>query len=150
MFWGTTGILQGLVNVPFWGFVSYHLPISVGDAISPFSWVMRKIGTFTNPWRVIYIPFMYHLYTNCVPFMYHLCTNYIPIMYHLCTIYIPIRYHFLIFSQGPHSLQAPRLWRPSSKGWAVEPLFAAALKPLARARLWLAYGSPWRRVDQRP
>ena len=25
---------QGLVNVPFWGFVSDHLPISVGDEIS--------------------------------------------------------------------------------------------------------------------
>ena len=27
--------LQGLGNVPFWGFVSHHLPISVGDEISP-------------------------------------------------------------------------------------------------------------------
>ena len=41
-------MIQGLVNVPFLGFVSHHLEISVGIHI-PSSWVMWKIGTFTNP-----------------------------------------------------------------------------------------------------
>ena len=43
---------DGLVNVPFWGFVSHHLQISVGNYI-PNTWVMWKIGTFTNPWMMV-------------------------------------------------------------------------------------------------
>ena len=39
---------QGLVNVPFWGFVSHHLQIFAGNYI-PNSWKMWNIGTFTNP-----------------------------------------------------------------------------------------------------
>ena len=36
------------IDVPFWGFVSHHLHILVGNYI-PNIWVMWNIGTFTNP-----------------------------------------------------------------------------------------------------
>ena len=50
MFCGTTGILQGLVNVPFWGSVSHHLPISVGDEIFPFQLAdVKKWDINPNP-----------------------------------------------------------------------------------------------------
>ena len=52
--------IQGLVNVPFWGFVSHHLQISVGIDI-PNSWVMWNIGTFTNPWYFFGKPFPFIL-----------------------------------------------------------------------------------------
>ena len=40
------------IDVPFWGFFEHHLQIFVGNYI-PNTWVMWKIGTFTNlcfPW----------------------------------------------------------------------------------------------------
>ena len=37
--WQRWGFVHGLVNVPFWGCVSHHLQICVGDYI-PNSWVM--------------------------------------------------------------------------------------------------------------
>ena len=40
------GFLQGLVNVPFWGLVSHHLQISVGDYI-PNSWMI--LGHLPTP-----------------------------------------------------------------------------------------------------
>ena len=45
--------LQGLVNVPFWGFVSHHLQTSVEDYL-PNRWgdVRCLIGTSTNLWVV--------------------------------------------------------------------------------------------------
>ena len=38
-----TFFYQGLVNVPFWGLVSHHFQISIGNYIP--SWVMWNIGT---------------------------------------------------------------------------------------------------------
>ena len=54
MFFQSSDKVQGLVNVPFWGLVSHHLPISVGDSI-PNSWVMWNIRTFANPWSGVYL-----------------------------------------------------------------------------------------------
>ena len=89
--WSISVILQGLVNVPFWGFGSHHIEISVGNSI-PNTWVMWKIGTFTN-WRPglvgLYIGWwdIYHQYMG-------LSENSVPLHPMVLLIIIPTKWLF--------------------------------------------------------
>ena len=89
-------IIQGLVNVPFWGFVSDHQTKYLLEFVSPNSWVMFNWGSIGVQLGHLHIPCMFiytyiHIHTYIYTYIHTYTYIYIPYPLHIYICISPFR-----------------------------------------------------------